>query len=106
MTTQIRLGAHQLAELSKIRDIGVEKLNDLVVHLKSLQPLPLKPDDIHDEVKRVFGEVIEADSLLRPILALSGLIRQRALSVDEVIEGLRSGISTSRPEWTDTQLEN
>ena len=91
----------------QIRDIGAEKLNDLVVHLKSLRPLPLRPDDLHDEVKkRVPGEVIEAESLLRPILALSGLIRQWALSVDEVIEGLRSGIRTSRPEWTDTQLAN
>lgn len=103
MSTQIRLLPQQIADLAAIRDLGPQKLEQVVAHVKDLQTLPLRPATLQEEFVRVLGDKSAAKHLLRPVLALYQLIRQRELTVDEVIEGLRHGILSAEPAWTEEE---
>jgi hypothetical protein len=105
MPTQIRLSPQQIADLAAIRDLGSERLRGVAEHLRRLDPLPLRPSQLHHEVLTALGnEERAAEHVLRSLLPLYQLIRQRELTVDDVMEGLRHGIGGADPPWTEDQL--
>lgn len=106
MPTQISLSRQQITDLAAIRDLGAEALQRVVAHLQRLKPIPLRPTTLRKEIVRALGEnESAADHLLRPVLGLNQLIRQRELTVDEVFEGLRQGIASADPSWNETEVD-
>lgn len=106
MPTQIRLSRQQITDLAAIRDLGAEALQGVLAHLQRLKPIPLRPTALRKEVVCALGgNESAADHLLRPVLGLNQLIRQRELTVDEVFEGLRQGILSADPSWSDTEVD-
>jgi hypothetical protein len=104
MPTQIRLLPQQIADLAAVRDLGPERLQVVLAHLQGLQPLPLRPAILHGELTQALdNDERAAEHLLRPVLALYQLIRQREMTVDEVMDGLRHGIAAADPPWTEDQ---
>jgi len=104
MPTHIRLFPGQIADLAAIRDLGPERLQRVAAHLEQLEALPLRPQDLHAHVaESLDGDKDAAECVLRPILALYQLIRQRELTIDEVLEALRSGIAAAEPTWNENE---
>lgn len=104
MPTQIRLFPQQIADLAAVRDLGAKRLQRVVEHLQRLEPVPLCPATLHVAVTEALGnDERAAQHLLRPVLALYQLIRQRDMTVDEVMDGLRHGIGAAEPSWTEVE---
>jgi len=105
MPTQIRLMPQQIADLAAIRELGAERVRSVARHLRGLEAQPLRPDVLQREFATALGgDGRAAERLLRPVLALSQLLRQRELNVDEVLEGLRFAIATADPAWSEEEL--
>jgi len=106
MPTQLRLLPYQLADLEVIRDIGEAKLRAVIERLQNIQTVPRRAKDLHKEIAAALEDKSEvAGRILGPLLSLRAIIRQRRLSADEVIEGLRYGIETSDSEWTPEEMD-
>ncbi len=105
MPTRINLMPQQFVDLGAIRKMGNERLARVVEHLQRLDDLPLHPDRLQTELATALGGDLQAAaSLLRPVLALSQLLRQRELTVDEVLAGLRFAFATADPAWGKEEL--
>jgi hypothetical protein len=106
MPTQIQLFPQQIADLTAIRALGPDRLARVVLHLDNLAPLPLRPNALHQEITQALDDDESAAThLLRPLLGLYQLVRQRELTVDEVLEGIRYGIVASDPDWEEEDFE-
>jgi hypothetical protein len=105
MPTQIRLIPQQIADLAGIRKLGAERVRSVVEHLRGLEVTPLRPEALQEDFATALGgDTRAAECLLRPILALSQLLRQRELSVGEVLDGLRFAVATADPAWSDDEV--
>lgn len=106
MPTHIRLQPQQISNLAAIRDLGAAALHRVVVHLRDLTVPALRPEDLHKHVVEALdGDERAAEDLLGPVLALYQIIRQRQLSIDEVFEGLRNAIDTTKPSWSESETK-
>lgn len=91
MTLQIRATNHQLADLKRIVVVGPDKLAQVRAKLGLIQTPTLRPQELLASV----GEVIsaeEAQSLVRQLLSLHGVVRQSGHSVAKVVAGVRSAV--------------
>lgn len=105
MPTQIRLIPQQIADLAAIRELGAERVRNVVEFLRGLEAVPLRPETLHDYFANALGgDDRLAECLLRPVLALSQLLRQREVNVGEVLEGLRFAVTTVVPAWGEEDL--
>ncbi len=106
MPTQIHLIPRQIADLVAIRNLGGDALRKVVERVQGLDMLPLRPDALREEFATAMdGDLRSAESLLRPVLALSQLLRQRELTVEEVFEGLRFAFAAADPPWGEDELD-
>ena len=104
MPTQIRLLPRQIADMAVIRDIEPQYLQDVFCRLEGLATPPLRPGDLHQHVTDALqGDSERAECLLRPLLALYPLTRQRDMTVKGVLQGLRYGIEAA--EWSQTEFK-
>ncbi len=103
MPSQIQISSSQLRDLRVIYEIGAENLRRVIEKLASLLPLPLAPQTLHLAVFEVLQDDAQVNALMRPIFALVQLIRQREMSVEEVLEGLRDGVGRAEPEWAEAE---
>ncbi len=98
MPVQIRLQSYQLADLAAIARLGPEAVARVVDRLRSERPVR------HVELHRIVTNALSgnddaADQVLRPVLSLSSVIRQRDLEIDDVLSGLDEGISLADDPW-------
>ena len=78
-------------------------LRSIAEHFKVVTPRPMRPKELHREIAQVLGDKPEAaNRILRPLLSLQAIIRQRRLTADEVVErsatGLKSPTLHGKPE--------
>lgn len=106
MPTQIRLPPYQLADLQVIRDAGPELLLQMIAALEKFEPRPVPPTTLHQELRKELRDQKEiADCLFRQLLSLYGLVRQRGLRPEQILEGIRFGIETAEEPWSNEGME-
>ncbi len=105
MPLQLRLHPGQLSDLAVIRDTSPELLTAIADRFLVATPRPMRPKDLHREITQVLGDNPKvAGQIMRPLLALQAIVRQRNLKVEEVVEAVRHGLETSEPRWEAEQL--
>ena len=104
MSARIRLRSHQIADLARIRDVGVPLLSEIVKALRSQEKPPLRPKQLQQTIQSIVDDADVAEALMRPLLSLYGLVQQTNFSVAEVIEGLRVGLHPSVSDWSDDEF--
>lgn len=103
MAIKFRIPQDQIPDLETIRDLGSASLQQVIDHLATLERLPLRPAELlANRAEALGGDFERAVSLVRPLLAMNQLIRQRVKTVDGVLDGLRSGLA-QLPSWTSEQ---
>ncbi len=108
MTVQLNLSQRHISDINTIQSIDAETLQSVLVHLKKLNPLPLQPEVLHQEIVKVLGQESgnEADCLLRVLLALYQISKYRELNPDEVIEGLSNALQKDNSNWNKSGIES
>ncbi len=103
MAIKFRIPPDQIPDLETIRDLGGDTLQRVINHLGTLEKLPLRPAELLANVTEALdGNAEHAESVVRPLLTLNQLIRQRVRTVDGVLEGLRNGV-VLLPGWSADQ---
>ena len=67
----------------------------------------MRPKELHREIMQVLGadKSDAAGRIMRPILALQAIIRQRHLQPDEAIEAARHALGAADPPWEPAQFD-
>jgi hypothetical protein len=107
MPPQLRLHSSQVADLVEIRDTPPQTLAAITERLRTATPRPMRPKELHREIAAVLGaeKSDAANRVMRPLLALQAIIRQRRLQSDEAIEAVRLALGAADPPWEPEQLE-
>lgn len=106
MMTKIGLDRAQIEDLRVVLSIGPSGLTKIANHLAALPALPLKPSTLLGEMAIALeGRNHEAASLLRPVLALAGIITQRDVSANQLADGLYEGI-LGGSDWSEDDLQH
>jgi len=107
MPPQLRLHSSQVADLAEIRDTPLPTLAAITERLRNAATRPIRPKELHREVVEVLGpnKSDAANKLMRPLLALQAIIRQRRLQPDEAIEAVRLALQATDPPWEREQLD-
>jgi hypothetical protein len=106
MPPQLRLHPSQQADLAEIRDTSPELLRAIAERFRATTPRPMRPKEMHREITQVLGDKPEAASrIIRPLLSLQAIIRQRGLTADEVVDAVRHALEGSDPRWEAGELE-
>ncbi len=100
---QFRIPAEALTDMEVLRRVGSDKLAQLASAFKAIEPTPLRPKQLRETACTVLGTGEEAEgigqSVVRLLLALYGLLRQRSLNPKSILDGLRDGIGKS--DWNE-----
>ena len=103
MAFRLFLKPDQLDELGIIRDLGAEKIQSIAVAFTDLKPQAIRPSDLRHALGNIFPEDSrKADIVLKHIMSLYTLRRQRDLSVDDLLDGLNHGIEAGG--WSPDQI--
>lgn len=105
MTLQVRLHPAQLEDLAKIRDIPADALICLVERFGRLVPVPLDVDSLRKAASETLKDqrTEDVDALVRQLLQLHGLVRQRRVPVQEASKAILASIEASSTPWTEDQ---
>jgi hypothetical protein len=104
MPIQFQLQPNQIADLRAIRDIDPNSLTAVVSALQQPLPKTLEPSELKRVISSHLPNEAAAEALLRQSLAFSGLMRQRKLETDAILEALRAAIQARRDRWTEQEL--
>ena len=106
MPVQLRLHPNQLADLAEIRDTSPDLLRAIAERFRTVTPRPMQTKEMHREIAQVLGDKPEAaNRIMRPLLSLQAIIRQRGLTADDVVEAVRQGLESSDPAWEAAELK-
>jgi hypothetical protein len=106
MPPQLRLHPGQLTDLAEIRDTSPELLRAIAERFRTVSPRPMRPMELHREISQALGDKPDAaHRILRTLLSLQAIIRQRRLTADEVVEAVRQGLEASDPRWEAAEME-
>jgi hypothetical protein len=106
MTPRIKLSAQQSADLRELRDCDLVVLQTVLETLKQGDKGPLNPNSLSSAIlKSVSDDSHLADALIRQILSLRGLMRELAVSVDEMLQILREAIRLGEQQWSNDELD-
>lgn len=107
MPPQIRLHPSQVADLVEIRDTPPETLEKIKDRLAAASPNPLRPKELQREILDVLGQAKSesATRMMRPLLALQAIIRQRRLQLGEAVEAVRLALGSAEPSWSPEELD-
>jgi hypothetical protein len=107
MPPQLRLHPSQVADLAEIRDTPLQTLTAITERLRIADPCPMRPKELHREITQVLGagKSEAAKRIMRPLLSLQAIMRQRHLSSDEALEAVRLALESASPPWESAQFE-
>lgn len=102
MTIQVRLHPAQLEDLARIRDISADALVSLVERFEHLTPVPLDVASLRGIVSECLSGVVPTDieALVRQLLQLHGLVRQRLVPIQDVSKAILASIAVSDSPWS------
>lgn len=89
-------------DLQIIRDLNSELLRQIAEHLKQLNPVPLKPEQLFAAVAEVSERVDVADVVVRLSLSLYGRVRQLGCELSDVLDELCASIENDSG-WSDEE---
>jgi len=105
MAIQLVIREDQLRDLSIIRDIEVNTIRVITDKLKKLDPPPLKPSDLRNALKKVLHDKVEEiDSILRQLMSLYTLCRERDITAKDVLKGIWYGLNRAKDRWTEEEF--
>ena len=106
MNTRFDLFPKQLAELRVLRDLPPERVQALNERIDVHDPPPLTTAELGSIFDEVFADDPEvSSSLLKQVVSLASLERQRNLAADDVLNGLLFGVGTSGQPWNKEEIE-
>lgn len=113
MTPRIEISESQLADLTRISQLGVSRLGTILSALSATQRPIIHSVDLLTLVKDALGtDNASAEAVCRQALAFNGLIRQANVSITEVRQSLKNAIedipaATENPDfasvWADCE---
>ena len=104
MPARIHLHRQQIADLKAISELGPDSLRRVVKRLQALSSPLLRPAALRKEISEALdGDERAAEALLSPVLALCQLVRQRDISIEELLDGLRRGLEVTEPPWSESE---
>jgi hypothetical protein len=67
----------------------------------------MRPKELHREIAQILGTDRSdvANRVIRPLIALQAIIRQRRLQPDEAVEAVRLALLASSPRWEPAELD-
>ena len=105
MPVQIKLSKDQLNDLSLLRDLGSAGIKSLAMKLSAITPLPLRMSALEQAFHENLPErPQDVSNIMRLLIHLYNLRRERDLSVKDLLEGIQFGI-TAAMEWTEDQVK-
>lgn len=106
MPTQLRLQPSQLTDLAVIRYTSTNLLETVAEGLSTMAKPPLRPPELHRHIGKLLGEKSKsANNVMRVLLGLHAVIRQRKITPDEVLEGVRYGLENAEHPWDAAEFE-
>ncbi len=99
MSVKFRIPRDHYSDFERISELGPDILKAVVELWASLPKLPLTSVALRRTLKNIVPGTTTAQALVRQLVALSHLIRQRDLSVEDVIDSLNEGISNNK-DWS------
>lgn len=104
MTPQMKLNRQNLQDLQCIRDIGAEKLKQVVADVGGRSVAPIHPKELQKLMDHALGgDPVAAGVLLRQLLSLHGMRRQLDLDSGDIISGITAGIRCDSG-WDESQI--
>ena len=97
MALRLRPRKEQIHDLKQIASLGSAKLSELADRLQADQSALLKPAQLAKLIREVVGEGA-ADSLVRQVFSLRGLVRRFGTTIEEIVDGLRPWLKDALPE--------
>lgn len=106
MSIKLLLRTAQLRDLDAILGLGKEIVVLISEKLSAIPQPSLNPNNL----KEIISELLPDDSgtseiIVRQMLSLSSLHRERSLTVDEVFEGLWYGINNAKDKWPNNKIK-
>ena len=84
MALRLRPRKEQIHDLKQIASLGSAKLSELADRLQADQSPLLKPAQLAKLIREVVGEGA-ADSLVRQVFSLRGLVRRFGTTIEEIV---------------------
>ena len=89
-------------DLQIIRDLDSELLRQIAEHLKQLNPVPLKPEQLFAAVAEVSERADVADVVVRLSLSLYGRVRQVGCELSDVLDEFCTSIE-NESDWNEEE---
>lgn len=95
MSFQLRPARHQVADMKRIIDLGPSRLTVVHERLAGIKGVLPDPPKLLHAVRDVV-EDLDAQSLIRQLLSLSGLVRQSGQSIQAVVNGVGVALANEK----------
>lgn len=106
MAVKLRLTSHHIADLEVIVRIGAESIRAILKHLKDADSLPLRPNELVNEISQVLKSTEEeADIIARNAVLYCGLMSKMDLDAAELLDAISKDFNL-RSEWSDAEVAN
>lgn len=106
MAIHLNLSRLQIEDLNAIRELGEEQLNKVLDRLKLEDDIVLTTSKIKDALREVLdGEDQIITRVIRQLLSLNGLLRQRDLEVDEVVASVLLSVLDCGRQWSEEEID-
>ena len=103
MPIQLTPGVHQMRDLARLRDLGENAIQAIIDKLSSLESAIRPSEILHGLQDALPDRPDEVNAVMNLLMSLVTLKRQRDLSVEELFEGIRNGI-TSKGGWSEGEV--
>ncbi len=105
MPIHFNLRPDQLEDLAIIRDLGSEKIQWIINSLSRVDPHPIRLSELGKLLEPGFeGKEESLGAVIRTLLSLYTLRRQRDISANDLVKGLKSGIARAEEPWSSELL--
>ncbi|NTW88518.1 MAG: hypothetical protein HGB26_05200 [Desulfobulbaceae bacterium] len=106
MAIKIKPREDQLKQLAILRDLEGPEIEKLIQALSAPDVSLIRPNELTDTIAlSLSGRTIDTGAISRQLISLYTLCRQRNLSIDELLDGLSSGIQSSEHGWSESELK-
>lgn len=101
---RFQLNPQQIRDFEVIRDAGGATIDRIVARIRQLSPVPLKPSDLLPAVSdAVDGRSDIAESVVRQILAICGIMRQSGINSQDAVTALGATLE-NQSGWQPSDL--
>jgi hypothetical protein len=104
MSFRITLEEDQLKDLAILRDLEPVSVGEILKLLTASCDL-IRPSELIKVIQQAIPEIgTESNLLVKLMISLNTLRRQRSLKTSELLEGLSDGIKSGKAKWTNDEI--